>query len=274
MKMNHLDIMELSNLLQNTEASRKAGRKANKDTLLRSLFFSTKRKKMPPKKEYLRCKLIRGHKRANRQIEKSIKPTKTLHKFNPENPKAQSYWKKLTEIYFQNYETLGNTSLTISGPRTDGKHKRQYESSYMHNSFNEKFCQQYFKEVAVRKSFYYYVKLVFSEFNPETLCEKFEFRCCAGEHFGECYQKWKGMKLYILNDMIRDLGWEPWSPKLETNLLETPVSKIECCFECRDTDCTEDLGIDGGFEPSWTKRLKHSRSCSAFKVHPAYLVNN
>ena len=31
-------------------------------------------KNRAPKKEYIRCKLIRGHKRANRQIEKNVLP--------------------------------------------------------------------------------------------------------------------------------------------------------------------------------------------------------
>ena len=41
-----------------------------------------------PKKEYLRCKLIRGHKRAIRQINKGILPKATLNKFDKRDTKS------------------------------------------------------------------------------------------------------------------------------------------------------------------------------------------
>mmetsp|Transcript_6729 Transcript_6729/g.6617 ORF Transcript_6729/g.6617 Transcript_6729/m.6617 type:complete len:86 (-) Transcript_6729:601-858(-) len=69
-------------LLNNTTYKISAGRRAKADAIIRAQFTC---RRGCPKKEYLRCKLIRGHKRLMRQIKKNIKPEKTLNKFDSNN---------------------------------------------------------------------------------------------------------------------------------------------------------------------------------------------
>ena len=145
----------------------------------------------PPKKEYLRCKLIRGHKRAIRQINLNSIPKASIHKFNPLDINAQSLWSILNKIVNENQITLTQLSKTDAGPITDGKSKRSgVKNQKIERSFNFLFCKNYFSSVSVRESFFHYVCLVFVDFNPDVLCEKFMFRCCrASRHVVECMEK-------------------------------------------------------------------------------------
>ena len=62
--------------------------------------FDTCRKstQRSPKKEYLRCKLVRGHKRAIRQILSNVIPKTTIHKFNSTDVNAHSLWTLMIKV--------------------------------------------------------------------------------------------------------------------------------------------------------------------------------
>ncbi|CAG9311221.1 unnamed protein product [Blepharisma stoltei] len=165
-----------------------------------------------PKKEYIRCKLIRGHKRANRQIQENVLPNKTIHRFNPNDTESASIWETLKEVYARNQEVLRDLSLTENGPQTDGKSKRLPSNDP--KSFNTTFCANYFKEQATRESFFYYTELLFCNFEPKILIEKFEIWCCpeGSKHDFMCDRKWSLLKRYINDLMIEDLKADPWFP--------------------------------------------------------------
>jgi len=165
-----------------------------------------------PKKEYIRCKLIRGHKRANRQIQENVLPNKTIHRFEPNDTESVYFWQTLKDIYARNQEVLRDLSLTENGPQTDGKSKRKPSNDP--KSFNTKFCANYFKEQATRESFFYYTELLFCNFEPKILIEKFEIWCCpeGSKHDFMCDRKWSLLKRYINDLMIEDLNAEPWFP--------------------------------------------------------------
>ena len=164
-----------------------------------------------PKKEYVRCKLIRGHKRAIRQILAKQIPKTTIHKFDPADSKAQSLWalmKQNTDIQKDEFE---EKSKTEAGPITDGKAKRTEETvKDSFRSFNASFCKAYFENPGIRESFSLYIDLIFSNFDPQVLSNKFEFRCCRNEtHSLDCLEKWASLMGYLKGEMIRELGWEP-----------------------------------------------------------------
>lgn len=190
------------------------GRKQIVDTKILGKFQSLS-KPSPPKKEYLRCKMIRGHKRANRQIEKKIFPKRTLNVYSA---KAQSYWDQLTKCFNLHKSVLVEESKTEAGPKTDGKTKRNTGENNIPKSFNEKFCKRYFQPVQVRESYFYYTEYIFSEFEPDVLCKKFKLRCCrAPEHSSECLNAWNLLKFYVQKIMLDNLDVEPWMSIESTN---------------------------------------------------------
>ncbi|OMJ70198.1 hypothetical protein SteCoe_31880 [Stentor coeruleus] len=169
--------------------------------------FSTPK---PPKKEYLRCKIIRGHKRATRQIIKGKTPKATIHKFAIENSRSLDVWYSLKSIIDQNPNLFIDCSNTVSGPKTDGQAKRK-NSEGIEKSFNIAFCSNYFSNEKVRESYYYYIQLLFTNFNLTELCEKFNFKCCEGSpHKINCVEKWIMLKEYLEYHLIKELDLEPF----------------------------------------------------------------
>ncbi|CAG9316673.1 unnamed protein product [Blepharisma stoltei] len=183
------------------------GRKQIVDTKILGRFQSVSNP-YPPKKEYLRCKMIRGHKRANRQIEKGVIPKRTINAYSAI---AESYWSKLTNCFNANKNILIEESKTEAGPKTDGKTKRNGNENGIPKSFNEKFCKRYFSPKEVRESYFYYTEYIFAEFEPSVLCKKFKIKCCRSpNHTYECLESWKLLKFYVQKIMLDNLCVEPW----------------------------------------------------------------
>ncbi|CAG9317339.1 unnamed protein product [Blepharisma stoltei] len=187
-------------------------RKSRHESCVLSLFYNPKSPIFkPPKKEYLRCKLIRGHKRILRQIKKCIIPAKTLNRIDPSNPSALRQYEALRNCYYRNADELDPLTETVKGPITDGRAKRKSAwCEDIENSFNMSFCRSYFAPNSIRESYFLYVELIFMELDAEVLCDKFDFHCCREKnHSGECIEKWLLMKNIIQFDMIRELDHEP-----------------------------------------------------------------
>ncbi|CAG9322488.1 unnamed protein product [Blepharisma stoltei] len=212
-----------------------AGRKSKLEARIRSCFFNTKRSTpMPPKKEYLRCRIIRGHKRALRQVKNKKIPTRTINSFDSKNPTAMKIWKALTESFHKYEEELTPISQTENGPKTDGKSKRKEKPDEIAKSFNSEFCKDYFAPYGVRETYYYYIELLFADLNPRILCNKFEFNCCRGNHSKQCLEKWLLMKKYISQYMIKDLQLEPFLPdSLEYYSMPSLFSYSHSCTQTR-----------------------------------------
>lgn len=169
--------------------------------------FSTPK---PPKKEYLRCKIIRGHKRAMRQIIKGKTPKATLHKFSINDSRSLEVWRCLKALIDLNSGLFMDCSNTVSGPKTDGQAKRKNSEGF-EKSFNIAFCSNYFSHEKVRESYYYYIQLLFTSFNLTDLCEKFNFKCCKGDpHKIICVEKWVMLKEYLEYYLIKELDLEPF----------------------------------------------------------------
>jgi hypothetical protein len=184
-------------------------RKVKEETLIRSLFSSFKPQiKGHPKKEYLRCKLIRSHKRANRKIKKG----KFLYNCIKEmSYKAKSNWQDLAQTYHRHPAALDAVARTVFEPvKFKARAKPSSETS---RSFNTEFCQKYFANEAVRESFYYFVEYIFSDLNPNELAKVFGFTCCEEEeHQVDCAYRWLLMKRYANQLIIEDLGLSAWVP--------------------------------------------------------------
>ena len=159
---------------------------SNSDFNVLDRFFLEKDECKVPKKDYMRCKMIRGHKRATRQLLKGIIPKKTyLHRFDIDDMRSLKIWLEIKSIVEKNLQVFTKISKTISGPKT-GKNS---EAESIEKSFNLSFCFNYFSDENIRLSYYYYIQLIFSNFDLNVLCDKFQFKCCLkNRHNIECIQ--------------------------------------------------------------------------------------
>ncbi|OMJ74951.1 hypothetical protein SteCoe_26013 [Stentor coeruleus] len=181
----------------------------------------------PPKKEHLRCKVIRGHKRAIRQILNGKTPKATLHKFNIDDTRSLQMWRNLKDIIDRNPNFFINSISDDSGQKVDMQGNIKSIST-MEKSFSFGFCINYFRRDEIRESYFYYIQLLFMNFDVKKLCEKFGFRCCKGEsHKIMCVEKWIMLKEYLEVYMIRDLDLEPFGLDLNVAGLPSYANIIE-----------------------------------------------
>ena len=156
-----------------------------------------------PKKEYLRVKLIRGHKRATRDAFLKKIPRKTINRVNLKNPNQKAAWEIFENFACNNRDILYETSKTINGPLTDGEseNKRIYGDDFKkkvnkERTFNNQYCKAYFSDPIVRQSFALYIDVLFSDNSIESYCQKFNFVCCRNFHSEICVNKWNRLNIY------------------------------------------------------------------------------
>lgn len=186
-------------------------RKRKLETLIMKKFLTNKPgKSSEPKKEYVRCKVIRGHKKVIRNLLDNTIPKKGIAKFKLINKNQVNFYGAFHTHLLENKEILNKISLTESGPLTDGKNKiKKEERPGCANSFNNKFCQEYFSHPAVRHSFKLFFEIVFSKFKPKSLEKRFGFSCCGIDaHTLECFEKWQGLKFYLQNELFYTLDFK------------------------------------------------------------------
>ncbi|OMJ74917.1 hypothetical protein SteCoe_26056 [Stentor coeruleus] len=183
-------------------------RKRKPETIVMKKFKSLKESESHPKKEYVRCKVIRGHKKLIRSIIDSKLPVKGIAKFNNKDKNQLYYYRLFQDQYADNIQQLDLVSKTDAGPLTDGKSKRpnQKKGKDTESSFNNTFCREYFSTQAVKESFFIFIELIFSDFNPEELKKKFGFKCCQMTiHTLVCYDKWMVLKFYLQDEIFKTL---------------------------------------------------------------------
>lgn len=181
-------------------------RKRNSMNLLSKFICETGNN---PKKEYVRCKLIRGHKRAIRNAFIGKKAKKTINRINFKNKKQIAKLDEFTAHAIQNRSILEEVSRPENGPKTDGiskKSKANLKDS--EKSFNNNYCRKYFLNSLTRESFILYCDVLFDGSSVNELCEKFDFSCCSSKstHNDECSEKWKLLEKYFKLDLMSELG--------------------------------------------------------------------
>jgi hypothetical protein len=162
-----------------------------------------------PKKEYVRCKLIRGHKRAIRNSFIGKKAKKTINRINPKNKKQLLKFDLFANHAIKNKIILEIISRPENGPKTDGiskKSKSEYEQA--EKSFNDNYCRKYFSNSITRDSFELYCEVLFYGSSVNELCEKFDFACCTikNNHSDECRIKWNKLESFLKNELMNELG--------------------------------------------------------------------
>ena len=152
-------------------------RRRKTETLIMKLFVHEKKHSLYPKKEYVRCKVIRGHKKIIRMTIHGKNPKKGIVFYNQKDKSELKSFRLFQDHLNENLEELGSLSLAESGPLTDGKSKRTAEPvrNERDKSFNNNFCKNYFTSNTVRVSFVLFMRLVFTHMVPDELRKKFGF---------------------------------------------------------------------------------------------------
>lgn len=166
---------------------------------------------MHPSIGELRTFIIRAHKRFNRFIESDKFPMTKQLNTNQNIPKVRQLLEKLKSLFFS--ERLHESSSTRMGPLTDGRAKRT-DDSLVQKTFNNRHCRGYFSELGVGESYYFFVELLFAEFEFDLLCNRFSLWCCRDGHGSECASAWLGLKKYLQVEILRSIKLRPWLPKV------------------------------------------------------------
>jgi hypothetical protein len=179
---------------------------ANAKNELLSSFYS--KKGIYPKKEYLRARLIRGHKRALREAKSGLMAKHTINKLVCAHQKL--FWRKFLKFFDTHWIDLDDISKTDNDPiKNTNKNKKLNRTAGTNNvllitkndykSFSNSFCINYFSNPVIIESFNLYLDYVFAATDPKSLSERFGFSCCPknqGDHF-LCSEKWENLEKYI-----------------------------------------------------------------------------
>ena len=190
-------------------------RKIKAETKIRSQFISTGFRKFP-KKEYIRCKLIRGHKRILREIMENEEYIKHVMETNDSQSCKQVYWSLLVNSFIKYKKILVELIPVVVGPVNEIMKKKKMKIDHLKRSFNAEFCKEYMKRTETRESYHYYVEFIFSDMNCAKLIKKFGFKCCNNEdHNYSCIMKWLLLKKFCGQMILEELDIVPYS---STNL--------------------------------------------------------
>ena len=162
-----------------------------------------------PKKEYIRCKLIRGHKRAIRNAFIGKKAKKTINRVNLKNKKQIVKLNEFSTHANNSKVMLEEVSRPENGPKTDGISKRsKVELDKAEKSFNNSYCRKYFRNSLTRESFKLYLDFLFHGSSVNELCDKFDFSCCSqrSNHNVDCKEKWTNLEKYLKVELLSELG--------------------------------------------------------------------
>ena len=184
-------------------ARRKKGRKINPETLLLAKFRNNKLRKgqaNAPKKEYLRVKVIRGLKRAIREVTSGRPPSrKKLH--NPA-PSASLHWTIFSDFIIAN-SGFPRLAATCEGPATEGKTYR-IATGEKYRCYNNQCCKDFFDSQLVRQAYHLYLELIFANAEDRDLAEKFGFTA-IGKSKEERMAAWNELRSYLSVALLAEL---------------------------------------------------------------------
>lgn len=171
------------------------------------------------KKIYLRCVIVRNHKRAMQQARSGIKPN-SIHGFDMTDARALQIWLDIKEIIENNPELFAeNPKEPLKMPSTVNIFGKKLNANY---------CKKYFSSEIVRQTYFYYIQLVFITFDINELCKKFQFSCCRSEHGVDCIEKWVLLKFFFEDFLLKDLGLEPCKGNLKIRGLPSYQTVLRC----------------------------------------------
>lgn len=196
------DIMPLGDISTGTGKRNRSRSRAELSTFE---LFKDKNNRQP-KKEYVRCGIVRAFKRGMREALKNKTPKSKLHQVISNNSQSVNAWEDFKLECFNNRHSVFNLSKTEEGPNTDGKSKRIKMSAS--NSYNDAYCKKFFENALVQKLYQMYCSVVFSVKTCKVLRSKFAItpkkhddKSCTN-----CERPWNLFEGYVTKSMLEDIG--------------------------------------------------------------------
>lgn len=187
------------------------GRRTRPDTILLNRFRNINKAGRSPKKEYLRIHLIRGLKRAIRQILEKQRSFSPLNRVDKGDEEAVQHWSLFKAAVKQNKATL----KAVSAPTLDTLSKRPRSTKYAepedtYNCYNNAFCKSFLSNSVIRKVFELYLNVVFADMDEKVLSQRFGFEARA-ESEEERGEDWQKLREFLYGDMLTELKIEPFN---------------------------------------------------------------
>lgn len=178
-----------------------------KKTIKKSGIYEIK----PLIKVNARAQFIRGH---NKWVRSILNASLIFKKYmknikNADQDKIKCYEKAFNYVTSpENSHLLDKNSMTKKDP-VNIKRKEKIENETqglkapkaMFGGYSDGFCQEYFGNPIILKSFRLYIDFLFSIEESIVLCETMKMFCCEnglyGHHEIECIEKWKRLKKFL-----------------------------------------------------------------------------
>ena len=164
--------------------------------VLKQFSRTIKEESRPPKLENLRYRVMRSLKKSIRRLlqDKEVS-TKGLMAMPGElEPQALSQIKEFCQLHQQ---ALADFASLKNGPCVD--HRRSGTTTG-HNTYNNNYMREIFRQGEVRDAYSLYIRLLFSKDTPESLCKRFKVQCCGlGVHSLACQEKWREFKRILVD---------------------------------------------------------------------------
>jgi hypothetical protein len=100
-----------------------------------------------------------------------------------------------TSIVMDNLEACKKLASTLEGPGIDSK--RSHSS---HKTYNNDCLKELFQTPLSKELWQAYIKVIFSDSDPNSLIYRFEFTCCkCTSHTQACRQKWEELRQVLVD---------------------------------------------------------------------------
>ena len=184
---------ESSYSTDSTDTQSQVNRPGTANNVIQS-FLLVKRKKHSPKLENVRSSLIRCWRKSMRAVVKRMRFS-GVKKFPRDIP--PSIEKEYTTLVQEHKILCEILMQPDKGPCIDSK-----RSNSIHKTYNNSCLKELFSQKEVRELWQGFLKVIFSNTNPNSLSERFEFKCCReGKHTQGCGTKWAGLRTVLSNYM-------------------------------------------------------------------------
>ena len=133
------------------------------------------------------------------QLLDKYKKRAALNAFDLTDSSSIACLRELIALYLRNQLFFADTLDAV--PKVDQKFRHGLLDVDPSNSYNKTYCQRYFSNSDVMKSYQLYLSLVFASHDPASLCRKFGVWCCPGARClssSQCLEQWS-----ILEHLLR-----------------------------------------------------------------------
>lgn len=188
---------------QSVQEKSVAGRKKKKITKLLAYFQYLKPTKRRVNMEYLKISLLRGFKRALREVIEGVTPRKKVHGIDPNDLESVRNWDHFRTFVGTN-PFLETFAPTKAGPATEAKAKRSNFSKTKTKTFNDSFCLCFFSNAIVRTAFRLYLDVIFTHEDSESLKTRLKFEAIGMWEEGKM-ESWRKLKKYLYCGWFQEL---------------------------------------------------------------------